>query len=363
MSKIALSFLMLLLSSCKASVSVSERQQSSEETTARTLAGLQGADKAPYLDISKIPDQKTIFCPAVPQDLYADRPHYGIRTRFVIKNTASEPVVVAYVDENGAEYSAANYRITPPLADPEAILEPGVTKVFAVNEGHVFHVRDPATGELLMQHRAGLLSIENNYDHEIECSAEDEAKTETIDSSPRILRKFQNWKPANIEQYTQQVSIHTGFRNTIKSSRDGRQCAVNVYFVKKQSRNPHRKPNYIEKFSFHLGANNFVMDQWDSMTKHETTFLGHEFAVRLASNDNIVVDYLSVEPIRVHACANKKKQTVKATAHSGAIVIPVGSRDSLADAMANQTDYQAFVASHNSTESRRGLYFKMMQSE
>jgi hypothetical protein len=60
-----------------------------------------------------------------------------------------------------------------------------------------------------------------------------------------------------------------------------------------------------EQFKFHLGtnpySNNFHWD-WDSQTKFEGTYVGHNFVFRLQAKDEIVVDSVTVLPTYVEDC-------------------------------------------------------------
>jgi len=333
-------------------------------------------DPRPDFLLSQTQTQKTVECPVgeSTQDLYERHVQYGARTRFILKNSASEPVSVAFVDRNhaGQEVSAANVNIVPASSDPESVLQPGQTKVFGVNEGDVFHVRDIKTGDLLLQHRAGLIPIENRYNQEISCPNEKEDDLQNIGQAwpYRKFRKFQQWKPVKVEPFRVSVDIDVGFHNTVQSSDGTHQCGINLYYVQKRDNNPNKKPQYNERFKLHLGANQLVTaydtDAWDAETKYERTYYGHEFAARLASNDNVVVDYFAIGPIEAKDCPNKKKQrdAVKSAAHASAIVIPVGARNIDLDAIpnGNETDSQRYfdaVVNMNTTETRRALYFQM----
>jgi len=331
--------------------------------------------------LSATQTQKTIMCPASPQNLHQGYVQYGQRTRFIVKNTASDPVVISYVEESGREISAADAKTYPAQADPQATLAPGVTKVFAVTEGDVFHVRDSKTGELLMQHRAGLIPIKNRYNQHIDCSGQPETKIHS--HGYRKLRKFQEWEPVKKEQYEYDVEFPAAFHNTIISSDGTKQCPVNMYFVTKQYSNTNRPPNYVEKYKFHLGTNhkatlNGTKIELNSSTKYERAYLGHEFAARLAHNDNVVVDYITFSPIRVEDCSDKKQTAdvaIKSSAaHATPVIIPVGARHQsaknlLAEGINNETkngnhDYfDVYTNLINSTESKRGLYFQLLQSE
>ena len=336
--------------------------------------------------------QKTVICPGEnAHNLHEGHVQYGLRTRFLLKNTASDPVVVAFVKENGSEVSAANTKITPAHLDPNTILAPGETKLFGVQEGHVFHVRDALTNELLMQHRAGLVPIENRYHQEIDCPSETTHEYDIPGQSVdyRILRKFQQWKPVPVEKFGQPIELPVGFHNTIVSSNDkATPCPVNLYFVKKQDTNPHRKPNYVEKFSTHLGVNQWSSGKEEAPSaaiKYETTYSGHQFAARLAHDDSVVVDYITMGPMQVHDCFNKRKTdaTIQSAAHASAVIIPVGTNrhtfhsnvdgknmveiPTMSNNNSNNTKsyyFDEFVNRYNTTEeSRRGLYFQIQNTE
>lgn len=74
-----------------------------------------------------VPNQKTLVCPAVVNDLSNPDAPTGYDTNWIVENTASTPVVLAYF-KDGAERSAVNTAISPPEADPNAILKPGEWK-------------------------------------------------------------------------------------------------------------------------------------------------------------------------------------------------------------------------------------------
>ena len=67
---------------------------------------------------------------------------------------SSNAAVVAFVAHDGKEYSANNPTISPPQADPDAILKPGEWMALDTFEGHVFYVRevlhDGSTGNILL---------------------------------------------------------------------------------------------------------------------------------------------------------------------------------------------------------------------
>lgn len=308
-------------------------------------------------------EQKTVICPEVAQNLYEGHVQYGAQTRFILKNTASDPVVVTYVHRNGTEYSAANAHFFPAFRDPDAMLASGVSKVFSVHEGHVFHVRDTETGELLMQHRAGLIPVENKYNRQIPSCPDSESIDPVEDEDGfRTMRKFPQWKPSQVDQFNEDVELDIGYKNNVRSE-SGAPCPINLFFVRKDDNGRRRPPQFLERFSLLLGGNKMATcqdEQWDAETKYERTFLGHEFVARLAHDDSVVVDYITVEPIKVQDCANKKKVAARNIALANAIVIPVGKQTGMGEQDGNQTEWGAAAFQQlNSTESKRGLYFKM----
>jgi len=74
-----------------------------------------------------VPNQKTLVCPAVVNDLTNYEAPVGYDTNWIVENTASKPVVLAYL-QDGVERSAVNPTISPPHDDPNAILKPGEWK-------------------------------------------------------------------------------------------------------------------------------------------------------------------------------------------------------------------------------------------
>ena len=69
-----------------------------------------------------------------------------------------------------------------------------------------------------------------------------------------------------------------------------------------------------EEFKFHLGLHdspNDYMFDWHSRTKFESTYIGHSFVARLASNPDIVVDSYTVQPTIVRDCPKRNKAATK----------------------------------------------------
>jgi hypothetical protein len=86
-----------------------------------------------------VPNQRTVYCPETVQDLTAPHHTTGYDTVWIVENTASDPVVLSFVNpQDGMEYSAINPKITPPQDDKDAILQPGAWRALYTWEGHVF---------------------------------------------------------------------------------------------------------------------------------------------------------------------------------------------------------------------------------
>ena len=76
-----------------------------------------------------VPNQKTVICPSTVHSLYMPNQQIGFDTSWIVENTASRPVVLAFVHgQTGIEASALTSTIRPPESDPKAILKPGEWK-------------------------------------------------------------------------------------------------------------------------------------------------------------------------------------------------------------------------------------------
>jgi hypothetical protein len=81
----------------------------------------------------------------------------------------------------------------------------------------------------------------------------------------------------------------------------------------------------------HLGLEektpDFMFD-WRSKTKYEATYVGHNFVFRLAKDERIVVDSVSLHPTRVIDCPGLKNQVnVASVAEGQAIITPIMQRN------------------------------------
>ena len=84
--------------------------------------------------VAHLPNQLTVTCPQEPVHL---DPAHGHDTKWIVENKSSGATVVAFV-KDGIEYSANKPTVTPPQADPGAVLKPGEWMALDTFEGHVF---------------------------------------------------------------------------------------------------------------------------------------------------------------------------------------------------------------------------------
>jgi len=246
--------------------------------------------------VSSVANQKTVKCPAAGAVVNMHEEHQpaiGMDTVFFLENTASTPVVVSYLDiHTGIEVSAKNPKISPAIADPTAILQPGSWMAVYAFEGHQFVVREVlktgVAGNVLLQHRAGLIPVGVHADH-LECPLED---NEPIVNNTRAPA-FQRTEPANFRPCN---TMDIGFRNVAP-------CPLHGYYVSGEGE------SCQEDFKFHLGVEKVTPDfmwDWKSPTKYEGTFIGHTFHFRSAANPAILVDTITLQPIVVTDCPTSK---------------------------------------------------------
>jgi hypothetical protein len=243
--------------------------------------------------ISTVPNQKTVTCPAGGarvnmKDSHA--PNVGQDTVWFIENRASTPVVVGYVDGSGNEVSARNPKISPPIADPKNVIKPNSWMAVHAFEGHEFVVREVlksgVAGNVLLQHRVGLIPVGANMINNIACPKEDiEPKIDENTTAPVFQRT-----PTAVNRPCNTLDI--GFRNVAS-------CPLHGYFVSGEGE------SCREEFKLHLGVQSITSDfihDWVSQTKYEGSFIGHTFHFRLASNPSILVDTITLQPVIVTDC-------------------------------------------------------------
>jgi len=284
--------------------------------------------------IYHVPNRRTHHCPPAPlidmfQHFNSSDPTYlyGYPTMWIVHNTAKTPVVVSWVDRSkriqtndGINYyqevSAIDGKTSPAHHDPNAILQPGQWRMIDTFDGHVFYVRrldGSSMGPVVMQHRVGLIPVQNVFGHALEqfCDPNDPDIEPTVEvgddhhkeRAPEFKRSL---RPPLRACNTQDI----GFRNLVG-------CPLNVYYsgTYNMTGSPRQadeacsltQKSCHEEFKFHLGKNPYSDDfhwGWDSQTKFEGTFVGHNFVFRLQANDHIVVDTVTVEPTYVLDCPN-----------------------------------------------------------
>jgi hypothetical protein len=206
-------------------------------------------------------------------------------------------------------------------------------------------LKDGGMGQVLLQHRVGLIPITNKYGHELNCDPNDpdpepvvEVGNGQVDRDPNFAREApRTYRPCNV--------LDVGFRNEVG-------CPINAYYTgmyqmkgvaKPRGNNlpiragganatdmaegPHTPKSCHEVFKFHLGLKentpNFMFD-WNSKTKYEGTYVGHNFVFRYAKDERIVVDSVALHPTRIIDCPGLKNQINAGSLTAGeAIITPI----------------------------------------
>ncbi|CAB9520217.1 expressed unknown protein [Seminavis robusta] len=319
----------------------------------------------------KVPDQQTVVCPTNVQPLALPGQAMGMKTVWMVQNTASVPVVLSWVaPDTLREFSAMDASIAPPQADPNAIVPPGSGAILYGYEGHVFYARellaDGSAGNVLIQHRLGWIPV-GAAAQNLTCSTITPPPKKTrklaLPPTPKVTppkaaslsaiaaNKAQNilatvswWASAAVAVPTGMVAAGYDYWNNVEEeeepeeaviadpepkpqddtkvrevaeSRERQECnTVEVVFrnrspcpVNAYWVNPHNQCE--EVFKFHLGmeasVDNFMWD-WKSPTKGESTFMGHQYVFRCSANNNQVVDSVYLQPTRIVDCPRDKQQ-------------------------------------------------------
>lgn len=302
----------------------------------------------------RVPSQKTSFCPQTVTPLTNSEASTGFDTVWIVENTASTPIVLAFMleqpDGTYKEVSAFDSKISPPNHDPKAIVMPEKWTSLHTYEGHVFHAReilkDGSMGQVLMQHRVGLIPVTNKYGHELQCDPNDPDPEPLVEVSPGQVDRDPNFAREAPRTMRPCNTLDIGFRNEVG-------CPLNAYYtgmyqlkgsVKPRGNNlpikhttenattaveenPTTPKSCHEVFKFHLGlqekTNNFMFD-WNSKTKYEGTFVGHNFVFRLAKDERIVVDSIALQPTKIIDCPGLKNQVaVGGVSEAEAIITPL----------------------------------------
>lgn len=237
---------------------------------------------------------------------------------------SSNAAVVAFVAHDGKEYSANNPTISPPQADPDAILKPGEWMALDTFEGHVFYVRellhDGSSGNILLQHRPGLVGFENRFHQDIDCRDYHDAEplVEVKPKPPKPQERQLKKPPPTVIKTDPKYertpehrgescnTIYQGFRNMLPN------CPLHVYFVG-EKQGVDGSMQCVEEFKFHLGLEDTTsdyMNHWDDRTKFESTYMGHTFVARLSSDPSVLVDTFTIKPTEIHDCPSLKQKPI-----------------------------------------------------
>jgi hypothetical protein len=229
-----------------------------------------------------------------------------------VENTASMPVVIAYVDpETGLEVSAVNKKTTPATADPQSVLPVGEWKSIHAFEGDVFVVREVLGGDVgapivmgpvLLKHRVGLIPVGDLTDNNPSKSVAAAGMPPTVRTTPKQvgaregirsdLSRGYAWDTCNV--------VDIGFRNHVG-------MPLNVFFLNREGE--HTCQEYLK---FQVGSNDHPVDfafSPDSSTKFEKSYMGHTFVFRTVGS-GVLVETYTLQPTKVRECPGSKKQMV-----------------------------------------------------
>jgi hypothetical protein len=243
-----------------------------------------------------VPTQTTRYCPLTKaHELYTQNNHEGYDTTWFVTNTASTPIVLAYVDPiSHQETSAFSTNIIPAQADARSVLQPGESTVVQTFEGHVFVARvlleDGTTGMVLAQHRAGPIAV-GAHATNLACPPDDP-------EPPIIKLETEFARPPHKVLYD--CNLHqVAFRNVAS-------CPLHVYWLVPDACH--------QEFRFHLGISSSAEDfrvDWASRHKLESTLMGHTLVVASAFSAQ-EIERITMEPTRIGDCptTNEEKEQV-----------------------------------------------------
>lgn len=259
--------------------------------------------KASGVGATLVPNQQTVVCPMEVKGLENPTAVKGLDTTWILENTATSPVLISWLVD-GVEWSPFKPDLKP-MDDPQAILYPGDWISVPTYESFVYHVReigeDGNAGNILLQHRAGLIPIGNPHQYECDATLPD---VEPV--NPKTAERKDEFGRTPTPQSRPCNTVDISFRNQVG-------CPLHVYWANRLDDVPQEGFSCGEKFKFHLGTKpapqDFMLD-WDSATKFEGSYIGHTFVARLASDPSVVIDSYTVEPTRIIDCPNLKQQVV-----------------------------------------------------
>ena len=270
-----------------------------------------------------VPNQQTVVCPLEVQNLESPTAVKGLDTTWIVENTGSKTVVVAWLVD-GVEWSPYNPDIKA-VDDPKARVPPGEWANIPTFDSFVYHAReledDGAVGQVVLQHRVGLIPIGNPSGLACDLSKPD---VEPVDPKTAVTLRDYARNPTPPKRPCNVVDV--GFRNQAG-------CPLHVYWARGINEIPERGFACGEKFRFHLGtkpATQDFMQDWESVTKFEGSFIGHTFVARLASDPNVVVDSYTVQTTKIIDCptlnqkvASGSKQATEAVVEAEGLVTPL----------------------------------------
>jgi hypothetical protein len=246
-----------------------------------------------------VPNQQTVVCPREVQNLENPSAMKGFDTVWIVENTASTPIFIAWFTD-GQEWSPWHPDVKP-QDDPDCILKPGEWKAVPTFESFVYHARElteEGPGNILLQHRAGLVPIGNPNAYGCDASLPDVEPLHV-----QTAARKQEFSRTPTHELRRCNTIDLGFRNQVG-------CPLHVYWAGNIEQVPDLGFSCGEQFKFHMGTKPATQDfmyDWESSTKFEGTFIGHTFVARLASNPEVVIDSYTLQPTRVIDCPNIKQ--------------------------------------------------------
>lgn len=249
---------------------------------------------------SLVPNQRTVTCPVEVQSLENSLSVKGMDTTWIVENTGSNSVVVAWVVD-GIEWSPFHPDVKA-VDDPEARIPPGDWLNVPTFDSFVYHAReveaDGTVGQVVLQHRVGLIPIGKPDNLHCDLSKPD---VEPVD--PDTADRVEEFARTPTRRATCNI-IDIGFRNEAG-------CPLHLYWAGGNDDTPDSGFNCGEKFKMHLGtkpATQDFMHDWESTTKFEGTFIGHTFVARLASDPSVVVDHHTIQTTKIVDCPNLKQK-------------------------------------------------------
>eukprot|EP00934_Nitzschia_sp_Nitz4_P002530 Nitzschia sp. Nitz4//scaffold79_size90958//42746//43998//NITZ4_005025-RA/size90958-augustus-gene-0.171-mRNA-1//1//CDS//3329558249//2520//frame0 len=281
-----------------------------------------------------VPNQKTTVCPMDVQSLESSSAVKGFDTTWIVENTGSKETIVSWVVD-GVEWSPFHPDMKA-VDDPQARVRPGEWLNVPTFESFVYHVRevseDGSPGQVVLQHRVGFVPIGNP--NGISC---DLSKPDVEPVNPETAERVKEYSRIKTPEVRKCNVVDVSFRNQAG-------CPLHVYWASGIEDIPDSGFTCGERFRFHLGtkpATQNYMEDWDSATKFEGSFVGHTFVARLASDPNVVVDSYTVETTKIVDCPNLNQKVASGGKQSAeAVVAATGTVDPVLEPPVDGVDAQ-----------------------